>query len=40
MPTDGSVPLQMLLTNTTTFPTGLLIALIALIIMSAFFSST
>ena len=40
MPTDGSVPLQMLLTNATTFPTGLLIALIALIIMSAFFSST
>ncbi len=41
MSTDGSVPLPMLLTQTTqSFPVGLLIAIIALILMSAFFSST
>ncbi len=41
MSTDGSVPLPMLLAQTSgAFPTGLLIAIIALIILSAFFSST
>lgn len=42
MSTDGSVPIPMLLTSTPNqeFPTGLLVALIALIILSAFFSST
>ena len=42
MSTDGSVPLPMLLTSTPSqaFPTGLLIAIIALVIMSGFFSST
>ncbi len=41
MSTDGSVPLPMLLSQTTqSFPVGLLIAIIALILMSAFFSST
>ena len=42
MSTDGSVPLPMLLTSTPNqaFPTGLLIAIIALVILSAFFSST
>ena len=38
MPSDGSVPLQQLLANTS-FPTGLLIALICLVLTSAFFSS-
>ena len=42
MSTDGSVPLCTLLAQTTqqSFPVGLLIAIIALIIMSGFFSST
>ena len=40
MPSDGSVPLSTLLTSTASFPVGLLIATIALIIMSGFFSST
>ena len=40
MPSDGSVPLSTLLLANTTFPVGLLIAIIALIIMSGFFSST
>lgn len=42
MSTDGSVPLPMLLsaTPTPTFSVWLLVAIIALIIMSAFFSST
>ncbi|MBQ8427323.1 MAG: HlyC/CorC family transporter [Clostridia bacterium] len=42
MPSDGPVPLCNLLTTgiANPFPTGLLIAIIALIIMSAFFSST
>ena len=43
MSTDGSVPLQTLLLSagfTPTFNTGLFIAILALIIMSAFFSST
>ena len=39
MSTDGSVPLPMLLTPAEQFPTGLLIALIILILMSSFFSS-
>ncbi len=39
MPSDGSVPLSMLL-SPAPFPTGLLIAIIALVIMSGFFSST
>ena len=39
MPSDGSVPLSTLLTATP-FPTGILIAIIALVIMSGFFSST
>ena len=40
MPSDGSVPLSTLLLANSTFPVGLLIAIIALIIMSGFFSST
>lgn len=42
MPSDGSVPLQTLLLSgfTPTFNVGLLLAIIALVIMSAFFSST
>jgi CBS domain containing-hemolysin-like protein len=40
MPSDGSVPLSTLLSANASFPTGLLIAIIALIIMSGFFSST
>ena len=41
MSTDGSVPLSTLLLNTTqSFPVWLLIAIIALVIMSGFFSST
>ncbi len=41
MSTDGSVPLSTLLLNTTQpFPVWLLIAIIALVIMSGFFSST
>lgn len=47
MSTDGSVPLPNFLTNllapnsqATAFPVGLLIAIIALVIMSGFFSST
>ena len=39
MPSDGSVPLLTLLAANP-FPTGLLIAIIALVIMSGFFSST
>ena len=39
MPSDGSVPLSTLLAANP-FPTGLLIAIIALVIMSGFFSST
>ena len=37
MPSDGSVPLSTLLLANSTFPVGLLIAIIALIIMSGFF---
>lgn len=42
MPSDGPVPLNNLLLNGSVapFPTGLLIAIIALILMSGFFSST
>ena len=40
MPSDGSVPLSTLLLTNADFPIGLLIAIIALIIMSGFFSST
>ena len=41
MSTDGSVPLPMLLTTTPpSFDVWLLVAIIALILMSAFFSST
>ena len=42
MSTDGSVPLPMLLTTNPNqaFPTGLFIAIIALVILSGFFSST
>ena len=40
MPSDGSVPLQTLLLAGTPFNTGLFIAIIALVIMSGFFSST
>lgn len=42
MPSDGSVPLSNLLTNgyANSFPTGLLIAIIALVLLSGFFSST
>ncbi len=42
MPSDGPVPLSNLLTNgyVNPFPTGLLIAIIALVLLSGFFSST
>ena len=41
MSTDGSVPLPMLLTPTPqSFPIGLLIAILVLVLMSGFFSST
>ncbi len=41
MSTDGSVPLPMLLSSTPqSFPIGLLIAILVLVLMSAFFSST
>ena len=41
MPSDGSVPLQtLLLASNSVFNTGLFIAIVALIIMSGFFSST
>lgn len=41
MSTDGSVPLPMLLTSTPqSFPIGLLIAILVLVLMSGFFSST
>ena len=39
MPSDGSVPLSTLL-SPAPFPVGLLIAIIVLVIMSGFFSST
>lgn len=41
MPSDGSVPLQtLLLANSSAFNVGLFIAIVALVIMSGFFSST
>ena len=41
MSTDGSVPLPMLLTSTPqSFPIGLLISILVLVLLSAFFSST
>ena len=40
MPSDGSVPLSTMLASSVDFPIGLLIAIIALIFLSGFFSST